>query len=113
MAHPRKYTEASQARTTTFHAADLETLRKHATYGQTVTDLIQTAVKELITNRGWDEDQPDDPDGTRATKPSEPDQRKKDKVTHPEPDKKEEPSEPDDPTEGLPDYLKGKGGRRT
>ena len=40
----------------TFYTKDIDTLQAHATHRETVTDLVQEAIKDLIRRRGWETD---------------------------------------------------------
>lgn len=87
MPHQKKYTEGTANRTMTFLKKDLDILQAHTGYRETLTDLVQQAIKEYIKRNGWD-------------------QERRDKATIPEPTKPAEPEKPDDRFDGLPDYLK-------
>ena len=52
----RKYTEPTRPITMTFYTKDIDTLQAHATHRETVTDLVQEAIKDLIRRRGWETD---------------------------------------------------------
>lgn len=61
----KKYTEATQNRTVCFYKEDLDTLSAHATHKNSVTDMIQEAIKNYITAQGWNTDQGEQENRTR------------------------------------------------
>ena len=51
----KKYTQETTNRTLTFYKQDLDTLQEHANFKNSVTDMIQEAIKDYITKQGWDQ----------------------------------------------------------
>ena len=49
----KKYTEETTNRTLTFYKKDLDTLQSHADFKNSVTDMIQEAIKDYILKQGW------------------------------------------------------------
>ena len=97
MPHQKKYTEGTANRTMTFLKKDLDILQAHTGYRETLTDLVQQAIKEYIKRNGWDQEEP----GTKG----EGEPNKRDPIDM-DPPGQPEPEKPDDRFDGLPDYLK-------
>lgn len=83
----------------TFYTKDIDTLQAHATHRETVTDLVQEAIKDLIAKRGWGDPEPGRPED-REEAPMF-------KVTlEPEPEAKDKATEANDQEDSpLPDWL--------
>lgn len=84
----------------TFYTKDIDTLQAHASHRETVTDLVQEAIKDLITRKGWGE--------TREPEPGPETKAPTFKVTlEPTPQPTDEATGGNEPEDSpLPDWLK-------
>lgn len=85
----------------TFYTKDMDTLQAHASHRETVTDMVQEAIKDLIRRRGWGETrEPGQSSGPETEAPTF-------KVTlEPEPQPTGEATGDNEPEDSpLPDWL--------